>query len=112
MRLDDAEARREPKPVALLLGREERLEDPAARDFVHADTGIPHFNEHPVAGADGGAERVIPSRVHAVDIAGANRDLSGLVTKRVRGVGEQVHQNLAERGRVPQNQAPRLDLQL
>src|SRR4029079_10341092 len=70
--LDDREHHREAEASALVgaLGREERLEDPAARRLVHAHAGVAEREHHVVPGLDvemAGGESVVELDVSGLD---------------------------------------------
>ena len=85
--------RPEPRALALLLGREERLEDPLARRGVHARAGVGHREHHVGAGHDAGVSR----RVGGVELHVGRLD-GQLASPRhgVASVHDEVHQDLLD----------------
>ena len=80
---DDRVHHRQAQPrSALALGREERLEDPAAHGFGHADAGVGHRQHHTAAG-----------------IAARRDRQRAAVGHRVEGVEEKVRHQLGQRRR-------------
>ena len=105
---DDAQAGRQAQAVAPLLGREERLEHPASRRFVHPGTVVLHLDQHPVPWLNRGADRAVPAGIDLGHVSDAHVDDAGAVAQRVRCVGQQVHQHLAQGGPIAHHHAARL----
>ena len=98
--------------MAALLRREERLEHASARRLVHAGARVLDLDEHPPSGPHRRALRLVPARVDLAHPAQTHGDSTGLVAEGVRGVGEQVHDDLAQRDPIAHDHGRRVDGQL
>ncbi len=95
-----------------VFGREERLEHSVAGWFVHADTGVPDFEQHPGSGGRWSRPGRLPNARRAARCA-TRAPAPFPDDRRARpSVGEQVHHDLTERGAIAEDRAARLDRKL
>ncbi len=97
MRAHDAEHGREAQATPRILGAVKRFEDFCLRGVVHAAAGVGHLDVEVTAGDQvvGGEKR---SRVALLDLArsGRDADASRLIADCLRGVDDEVHDDLLE----------------
>ena len=98
---DYAEDRRHPQPPAGELGGEERVEDLGKSRLVHAATGVRDLQRHvEPLGHPVRKPGLLEVGIGAFQAAGRDGDDAALVTDRLGGVDDQVHDDLADLGGV------------